>query len=190
MRTIPAAALLALGACSVGPRTAVQPPLETTREVVQISTRRGTTELELVNERRTRPYPVVSDVEATFAALPGVYQALSIDGAAVLNPRDRLFGRESLRLYRRLGDRQLSRVINCGSSLSGDADSYEVALTVMTAVTPVQGAGSVLRSWVEGQARPAGMSSPPVRCVSTGLLEREIARMVGEAATPGASRGI
>jgi hypothetical protein len=186
MRTFTPAALLALGACSVGPRTSVLPPLETTREVVQISTRRGTTELELVNERRTRPYPVVSGAEATLAALPGVYQALSIEGAGVLNPRERLFGRESLRLYRRLGDRQLSRVVNCGSSISGDADSYEVALTVMTTVTPVEGAGSVLRSWVEGQGRPAGMSSTPVRCVSTGLLEREIARLVGEAAAPAA----
>ena len=46
-----------------------------------------------------------------------------------------VLGRESLRLYRRLGDRQLSRIINCGSSLSGDADSYEVSLTVMTTVT-------------------------------------------------------
>jgi hypothetical protein len=118
--------------------------------------------------------------------LPGVYKALAIDGAAVLNPTDRVFGRESLRLYRRLGDRQLSRVINCGSSLSGDADTYEVSLTVMTTVIPVQGAGSVLRSFVEGQGRPAAMSSTPVRCVSTGLLEREIARMVGqtEAAAP------
>ena len=179
MRTLSIAAVLALGACT-GPRTSILPPPETTREVVQISTRRGTTELELINERRTRAYPVVSGAEAVLSALPGVYTALAIDGAGVLNPTERVFGRESLRLYRRLGERQLSRIINCGSSLSGDADSYEVTLTVMTTVTPVQGAGSVLRSWVEGQGRPAGMSSTPVRCVSTGLIEREIARMVSE----------
>src|SRR5690348_17175147 len=92
------ATLLALGACSTGPRTSILPPPETSREVVQISTRRGTTELELINERRTRPYPVATGADAVLTVLPGVYKALAIDGAAILNPRERVFGRESMRL--------------------------------------------------------------------------------------------
>ncbi|HEX8696031.1 MAG TPA: hypothetical protein VF746_26685 [Longimicrobium sp.] len=155
--------------------------METTRSVVQISTRRGTSEYELINHKNTRAYPVATDAERAWSGLPAIYASLDIRDSGVLNPDDRLYGRQNLRLYRRLGERRLSHLVNCGSTLAGDADSYEVTMSVLTMVTPA-GAGSVVRSWVQASGRPQGMSSTPVNCVSTGRLEREIAQLLNEQA--------
>jgi len=176
-------AVLALAGCSTA-RTEVLPPMETTRSVVQISTRRGTSEYELINHKHTRAYPIPTDAERAWSGLPAIYASLDISDSGVLNPDDRLYGRQNLRLYRRLGERRLSQVVDCGSTLAGDADSYEVTMSVLTLVTPAGAGSAVVRSWVQASGRPQGMSSTPVRCVSTGRLEREIARLLTEQAAP------
>ena len=106
------------------------------------------------------------------------YDVMGLE-ANLMSARDFIVGRQGLVLRRRLGDTRLSAFINCGNSLTGDnADSYEVTLTVITQVTPVDDGSSRLATRVDAGARPMGTSGNLVACSSTGRLEREMAERI------------
>lgn len=128
---------------------------------------------------------VARTVKATpdqvWAALPGVYEAVGITGGAA-DPAARVFGNRRVTARRSLGDRPLSRYLNCGRTSSGHpaADVYRVQLSVTTSVRPAADGGSQVQTEVTGSGQDiAGTSTDPVRCASTGALEERIARLLG-----------
>ena len=128
-------------------------------------------------------------VEATYATttdklwgvLPAVYDSLGIR-LTTMNSAGRTLGVQNARMRRRLGGEAISRSLSCGTGITGEdnADSYDVFVTVMSAVEPRGGDRAVLRTWVQATARATGTASAPVRCGSTGWLERRIAQLAAE----------
>jgi len=98
---------------------------------------------------------------------------------AVLSADTYEFGVLQMRAVGRLGDVPLSRIVNCGSPLLGRAGTLELSLAVVTILEPA-GNGFATRTAVLGIAREVSGSTTAVRCVSTGWLEGEIARLVRE----------
>lgn len=176
-------ALPALAACAAGGPPLVSPP-SAQRELYRIEVRPGRfADVEIFSNQRPIDSWVRGDVDAVWAALPAVYQTLGIANAGVLNADSRLFGRQSMRAYRKLGDRGLSRVIDCGSGYAGDAETYDITLTVVTQLQPA-GTTTSVRSWVEASGRQQATSSTPVRCRSLGVLERDIGRLLSQSVAP------
>ncbi|HEX8695100.1 MAG TPA: hypothetical protein VF746_21995 [Longimicrobium sp.] len=146
-------------------------------------------DVELDIDRRPAEGTVNASADRVWAALPRVYAALGIDGAGVMSqdPAARRYGRQNLRLHRRLGGRPLSRVIECGSTYAGDADTYAITMSVVTEVRPA-GEAAKVSTWLEASGRQQTASSTPVRCMTKGVLERQIAGMLADSAVARANR--
>lgn len=178
-----ASAAIALAACaSAGPGpTPAAPPASAPRgETTRVEMPGGFAAYEVRTTADDRA------VEATFRAttdrlwsvLPSVYDSLGIR-LTTMNTAGRTLGMQNSRLRRRLGGEAMSRSLSCGTGITGEdnADSYDVFVTVMSAVEPSGGDRAVLRTWVQANARATGTSGNPVRCGSSGWLERRIAEL-------------
>jgi hypothetical protein len=175
MRYLPLVLLaVALGGCGGGqPHT---PPLGADTNV-QIQMSDGTTDAyDLSRAASSRALTVRVDADDAWTRLAEIYAAIGVRDAGVVDAQRRLFGRRNFRVTRRIGDVPLNRLIDCGGTLFGDTNSYEVTLTVLTSVTPGEGGNSTVQTWVQGSGRQIGASSTPVQCTSTGAIEREIVR--------------
>ena len=107
--------------------------------------------------------------------LPGVFDSFAIPLSSV-DDKARVLGNTGFNLRRRLGSVPLVRLIDCGTTQGGpSADSYDIRLSVLTQVTPVEGGGSTIITTVDAMGRPVAFSGEYVRCTSTGSLETRIA---------------
>jgi hypothetical protein len=108
-----------------------------------------------------------------WAALPAVYSALDIP-LSVADTGSRVIGAMYLSRRRPIGGERLSRLLSCGDSSFGpNADHYEVQLTALSLVTPIDSAHSALTIAVNGVALANG-NSQRIACNTTGRLERRM----------------
>ena len=92
-----------------------------------------------------------------------------------VNPEARLIGAVEARLRSDLGGDPLSKYLRCGETITGSvADQYEVYLTVLTQLEPMETGGAVVLTHVRGWAVQGGRSGNNIRCATRGRLEREI----------------
>ena len=85
----------------------------------------------------------------------------------------------SKRAPRTLAGKPLRDYLDCGSGISGPrVDSYDVAYTLVSVVTPAGDSTAVQSSLVASATSRGGTSSAPVDCVTTGSLEKRIARLI------------
>ncbi len=126
-----------------------------------------------------RPVNIATSPSGAFMALTVAYAELQIPLTLVDSARGTL---GTLRLVRTqsLAGAPLSRLIDCGSSMSGPfADNARVALAIVSFLTPGSRDSISLRTAVVGLAESIdGTSREPVLCSSTGFLESRIRRAV------------
>lgn len=164
-----------LAACAGGAATGTR--TEPTR--VLTTSARGDAEIVLGSELIVESTAVPAPPDRAFEALLRAYEELNIP-LTLLEPEGRALANEGWRPPRRLADRRLSDLVDCGTSNLGVAlaDQYRVTLSIRSSVVPA-GDESAVHTVIEGWARnPDGASRDPVRCASTGLLEEEIGRRV------------
>lgn len=108
------------------------------------------------------------------------YTALGI--ATQVDPRGRLVSSGATELRARIEGKRTSTYLNCGTSAVGQqaADVHRVTLAARSYVSPTtDGTGSEVRTILEASARAVGGgSTTPVRCASTGELERRLIQLV------------
>lgn len=108
-------------------------------------------------------------------ALVGVYEELGIS-VNTIDWNSGLVGVRSFAAPRRIGGTPIGRYMDCGADHVGEprANSYAVQLNVESVATQ-RGLDSVLLSTVaSGTARQQGVSSDPLTCVTTGVLEKRL----------------
>jgi hypothetical protein len=116
--------------------------------------------------------------EKVWQALLEAHEALKIPLANGSATQGSATFRDSNRI-RTVAGKAASRYIDCGVGPAGPrADSYRLDVRVTHHFENANPGVTVLKSAVEGWARNPGLSSDPVACRSTGVLEREIAGMV------------
>lgn len=109
-----------------------------------------------------------------FRELAATYDEMGIPLNEV-NTEARLLGAVEARLRSDLGDRPLSRYLRCGNTLTGSiADQYEVYLTAVTQLEPLDSGEVVVSSHVRGFAVQGGRAGNRIRCATRGRLEQEI----------------
>jgi hypothetical protein len=121
--------------------------------------------------------------EAAWTGLLAAYKKLGIPLTST-DAASLTVSNTSFNVRRRLADQPLSRYLDCGTNLSGViANSYRVELSVSSSLTPATGGETMLETRVSASAvSPQGASSAPIRCVSTGRLETDIANLATVAA--------
>jgi hypothetical protein len=168
--------LLGLAACGARSSTVVGEPAGVPGVIYQTPT---SAEIRIASDDRAANIRVALPPDSAFSAALTVYRTLG----APLRTQDRARGAiasEPFAAPRELLGRRIGVWIDCGTTMTGPrVDRWAVTLELGTAVAPAEG-GTRVASLLTGFARPRdGSSSDPVRCASTGLLEREIARLIG-----------
>lgn len=176
-----AAATVALSACASSRTATPTGDVSVTPSSVRIESGTGGAgiDMNLMNENRADLRIVKATVDQVWAVLPGVFADLGVPVNLYVD-RSHQIGAKSARFRGKVGTRRMSTLISCGSDISGEEKSnlYEVTLDVMTSVAPgAIGGQANLMTLVTATARPMATSGDPVRCASTGGLERQIATL-------------
>ena len=114
-------------------------------------------------------------VDAVWLVLPKVFGELGLEITSI-DQATRTIGNPRLLVRRTLAGTVPSRSVRCGSDPAGLplADRYRVTLTLHTEVAPAPDGGTVITTYVDGVAANNAVSGGPVRCTSTGHLEKVI----------------
>jgi hypothetical protein len=187
-RTLFATAPLLLGqlaACASGRH---RPPeqVNITPTTVRIETPTGAVEARTVAEDHAETRTINVKPQDAWAKLPAVYAELGLPVTAYIDQTKQLASKGT-RVRGRLGKVRLSTLVTCGTDVTGDdkANTYEVTIDVATVVAPNPNGQTDLMTMVTANARPMAVSGEPVRCTTTGSLEKRIAlSVVAKTATP------
>jgi hypothetical protein len=164
-------ASLIVAGCSAAGGTAAGPPANITET--------STGEFVRLAEVGSVEADVDGSIEVVWALLPGVYEELGI-ASDVLDSRTRTYGTRAL-TANRVGGRRTEDWVRCGYEGAGPSAGTQrrLRLSLSTRVSSAPGGRTRLVTELSGTATPVtGTSSGPVRCVTTGQLERRISELV------------
>ncbi|HUG39155.1 MAG TPA: hypothetical protein VMM12_01655 [Longimicrobiales bacterium] len=146
---------------------------------VDVSTGAGTVVVSEVRDQpgiavHTLPFPP----DSVWRVLPRVYDLLGIEGAGEV-PGQRLYGARNFR-PRRIEEQRLSTYIDCGmgTTATPKADEYAVTMTLVSRLDSAPDGGTRVETVMQATARPRATAGNPVRCPSTGRLERRVADLL------------
>lgn len=172
-------ALLAAG-CASAHNTTPSEDVAVTPNTVRIETPGSAAmEARTVAEDRSVVTTIKTTPEIAWTKLPAVFGELQLPVAGYIDA-SRQISAKNVRLRGHLGRLRLSQLLTCGSDMTGDdkANTYEVSLDVTTAVKAADAGQAAITTMVTANARPMAVSGDPVRCVTTGALEKRIANAV------------
>lgn len=163
--------LAGVGACaSSSAATAV--PTRPSTQAVGLSAGASTMRISSNTEAdvSTLPYPV----QTVWSMLPSVYDSLGVP-VARLEPGPHIIGNDGFKIRQRLGKTALSRFIDCGSAQIGpNADSYDVVLTVVTQLTPIDATSTTIATTVLASAKPVTYTQGYSQCSTKGGIESRV----------------
>lgn len=175
-------ALAAVGGCSTGNQNAKAGPPQVTSVVTanELYVQGVRYDLTQVTDKNVTQIPIVAPVDSVWKVLPGVFIELGVDPGTV-DQQQHFIANTSFTARHRLGDANVSKYVDCGSSMSGKtADQATVTMSLVVQVVPDSGDISKLRAQFDGFATMDGAVANRIQCTSTGVLEARIARMVND----------
>jgi hypothetical protein len=117
--------------------------------------------------------------DSVFKLLPAVYHEVGIDISG-WNPATGEMGNGDFSRTATLGGTVLHELIGCGTTMTGlAADSYHVQLSVISRVAAV-GSGSNVETVLTARAQDRGSSNGWTSCLTTGMLETRINRLLAQ----------
>ena len=113
-------------------------------------------------------------LDSVWRALPEVYRALAIP-TNLLDTDLRQLGTSGTKVYRRLGQTPLRRLLDCGSTQIGpNADSYDIMLAATTTLRRLDSVSTIVTTSVQAAGRPMQHGGSEVVCRTRGDLERQV----------------
>lgn len=124
---------------------------------------------------------IAGPVSKVWNAVPLIYDSLGI-APTTNDAAGHTFGNRGLQIRRQLHGVPLSRYLDCGNAQARpNADYYDVNLSVITQLAPVDSANTQIVTTVDAMARPVAFTGEYIRCATTGLLESRISHLLEEA---------
>ena len=157
----------------------IAPPAQT----VRVTGSSGTGTAVNSSTRTSATYDVRIDTVAAPLAtiwkhLPAVYSGLDIPINQLDNTKN-MVGNGGMKLYRKLGQTQLTKVLDCGRTQIGpNADSYEIVMSVLTTLAKVDSANTVVYTNIEASGQPMNYAGGQTRCRTRGELEKQMLLML------------
>ena len=168
-----------VGCASANTPATVAPPAQT----VRVTGSSGTGTAVNSSTRTTATYDVRIDtlpvkLDLIWKTLPAVYSALEIP-IAEFDAEKNMLGTGGMKIYRRIGQTQLTKVLDCGRTQIGpNADSYEIIMSVATTLGKVDSASTVVFTNIEASGQPMNYAGGQTRCRTRGELEKQIMLML------------
>jgi len=121
---------------------------------------------------------IAAPLSKVWNAVSAVYDSVGIAPTTVDAP-GHTFGNRGLQIRRNLRGVPLSRYMDCGSAQARpSADYYDVNLSVITQLTPVDSSNTKVVTTVDAMARPVSFTGEYIRCATTGVLEARLSRLL------------
>jgi len=141
----------------------------------------GTVTLQTMATSEVHSAVVQAPLERVWDALPSVYEALQVPVTTFVS-RDHVIGNPSAKVRRKLGGEPMQRYLECGTgSGAQNAETYFITLAMHTRFRADPSGGTMVSTTVDATAvPPAFNSTDPVRCASTGRLERRVVALLTE----------
>lgn len=182
MRRLSPVAALLLAACSSSgrnPPDAAPIPTQTVRVSGQPGLGQGvSSSVRLSAANDIAADTIGAPLDSVWRALPEVYRALVIP-TNLLDTDLRQLGTSGTRVYRRLGQSPLRRLLDCGSTQIGpNADSYDILLAATTTLRRLDAATTIVTTSVQATGRPMQHGGSDVVCRTRGELERQVALLL------------
>lgn len=139
----------------------------------------GVSAMNLINSAAASETAVSGSVDVTWSALQSVYASLEIP-LAMRDEAAKKLGNSGFRTRRKVGPVPMHRALDCGGE-SGmpNAETYDINLDISSLVLPGTDGNARLQTLIQATGqRPTGNNLNPVRCSSTGALEKRIGEMV------------
>lgn len=180
MRLPALAVLLATAACGATQSATTASSPETERTAIPGASVRSSGGLRLDATPTARLDTLWVPLDRIWKLMPAVYGLMEIP-IERFNAEANEIGHSSLKVFRKLGETQLSKLIDCGNTQIGpNTETYEVLLTVITKLskTKMDTNVTVVSTIVSGRARPTQFQGGYVACKSKGQLEARIAEVL------------
>jgi hypothetical protein len=169
MRIAPLVLVSALVSCATSP--GIDQPATT--ETVRVVSPGRTVAVTMMPSHAATAVEIDGPPAAVFSLLRAVYEEVGIE-VNHLDSRSRVLGHNDLRVRRRLGNVPLSRYLDCGRTQgSPSADTYEITLQIQTQVRD-NTSNSTVQTTLAATGASVNFPGAPVRCTSTGELEKRI----------------
>ena len=169
-----AASMAGLAGCAANPQETILPlPRE---DVVRVPTGDATADVRIQRQDFISRAELNAPRAMVWEVLPAVFTEIGLP-QPIMDRTQWLALVDNHALIRRLGKEALSRLLLCGSGMSGEnADTRRVRLTVRTLLESTTAERTVVLTRVEALAHALdGTSTAPAECTSRGTLEAMIA---------------
>jgi hypothetical protein len=180
MRAFPLILCALVAACA--PKN-TPPEMAPPAQTVRVTGSSGTGTSVNSSTRTSGTYDVRIDTVAAPLAtiwkhLPAVYAGLDIPINQLDNTKN-MVGNGGMKLYRKIGQTQLTKVLDCGRTQIGpNADSYEIVMSVLTTLARVDSANTVVYTNIEASGQPMNYAGGQTRCRTRGELEKQMLLML------------
>jgi hypothetical protein len=150
-----------------------------TPRTTSISARGFALEVEQVADDGATIRSVEGALEDVWNFLPIAYAAMGLE-LGVHDVETRVVGNPRMQLQRQLQGEPISAFLTCGAGGAMAANTYRIELSMVSTVSePVAGRTRV-RTQVEAYGRDPFAANVPVRCASTGVLERRLGTLLAQ----------
>jgi hypothetical protein len=168
-------ALFVVGGCASA-RQAPPRPADITSTVIS-----GGATIQLTSQVRVENTRVPRPAARVWPALLDVYQEFDLP-IETLESDSLIVGSDRWQISGQVGTEPLSRFVRCGGTagIVEVSDRFRVEITLFSAVVVTDRTNSLLQTSMTATARDPFSNTAPRQCISTGELERRIARGVHE----------
>jgi hypothetical protein len=113
-------------------------------------------------------------IDRVWKVMPAVFDSVAVP-VSLLDPQTHTMGNRGFKLRGKLGKVGLGRYIDCGTTQIGpNAESYDITLTLTTALSTTSGGATAMTIDLEASAKPLAFSQEPFRCSTKGALEQRV----------------
>jgi hypothetical protein len=171
MRRLMSVCLISAAACAgSSPTPGATPDVEQRIAIVGA----GTSSLNVVSGSDPATHELAVPLDRVWKVLPAVFDSIAVP-VALLDPQSHTIGNRGFKLRGKLGKVGLARYIDCGTTQIGpNAESYDINLTVTTALKATPGGATAMSIVVQASARPMAFAQDPFPCSTKGSLEQRI----------------
>ena len=176
-----------LAACASASKNAPPEQVSMAPSNTRIETPGATYELRNVTSDRAEAITVKVKPEVAWTKMTAVYAEVGLPVNMYVDAT-RQIGARGVRARGRLGNVRLAQLVSCGTDVTGEdkASSYEITFDVASAIGAAPDGNTHVLTMVTASGRPMATSGDPVRCTTTGQLEKRIANalLVKSATSP------
>lgn len=185
-RWVVAACAAVMAGCSSGGQSsaAPTPTVSSTVNNSSVQAQGVRTDLTTVEDRNVTKTAILAPIDSVWRVLPSVFIEVGIDPGTV-DQKQHIIANTSFPARHTLGDSRVSRYVDCGSIMgTKTADQSTVTMSFIVQAVADSAETSQLRFQFSGYATMDGAVANRISCVSTGVLEARVAKMVNEELAP------